>query len=119
MVKKTKSEQENLGSDYYPIGEVSRLTGVKQYVLRYWEKEFPFLQPVKNRVGHRMYTEHDVFIVQTIRELLHDRGYSIQGAKRVLWRMLLGKYKNDRDRCLNEIKTDLYDMLEAINRSLD
>ncbi len=118
MVKKTRSGRETPGHNFYSIGEVSQVTGVKQHVLRYWEKEFPFLQPVKNRVGHRMYTERDVFIVQTIRELLHDRGYSISGAKRVLLKMLLGRYKNDRDRYLNEIRSDLYDMLDAINRSL-
>jgi DNA-binding transcriptional MerR regulator len=102
----------------YSIGEVSRQTGVKQYVLRYWEKEFPFLQPVKNRVGHRLYSERDVFIIQTIRELLHERGYSIQGAKRVLWKLLLGRHTDDRERYLSEIRSDLYDMLEAINRTL-
>jgi DNA-binding transcriptional MerR regulator len=118
MVKKTRSAQENADHNLHSIGEVSRMTGVKQHVLRYWEKEFPFLQPVKNRVGHRMYTERDVFIVQTIRELLHERGYSIQGARRVLWKILLGKSRNDRERFLNEIRSDLYDMLDAINRSL-
>lgn len=113
MAKKTESDHR-----LHTIGEVSERTGVKQYVLRYWEKEFPFLQPMKNRVGHRLYTDRDIFIVQSIKELLYERGYSTQGAKNVLFKILLGRYNNDRDRYLSEIRSDLYDMLDAINSTL-
>jgi DNA-binding transcriptional MerR regulator len=113
MAKKAESDR-----NQYTIGEVSERTGIKQYILRYWEKEFPFLQPMKNRAGHRLYTERDIFIVQSIKELLYERGYSTQGAKNVLFNMLLGRYDNDRERYLSEIRSDLYDMLDAINSTL-
>ena len=86
---------------YFKIGEVAEITGVKPYVLRYWEREFPFLQPMKNRAGHRLYTERDVFIVKKIREMVHQRGYSISGAKKILFDLLLDKEKDPRKHYIN------------------
>ena len=111
-------EKESNKSGFYTIGDVSEKTGVKSYILRYWEKEFPFLQPVKNKAGHRLYTERDVFIVNNIKELLYKKGYSIPGAKKVLWEILLGKKDNSVTDQINEIKNDLREMLDLINRSL-
>ena len=111
-------EKESNKSGFYTIGNVSEKTGVKSYILRYWEKEFPFLQPVKNKAGHRLYTERDVFIVNNIKELLYKKGYSIPGAKKVLWEILLGKKDNSVTDQINEIKNDLREMLDLINRSL-
>ncbi len=101
----------------YTIGKVSCITGVKPYILRYWEKEFPFLQPLKNKAGHRIYSERDLFIVKKIKELVYERGFSIAGAKKILWQTLLGKRKNSI-RFIDEIREDLYVMLEHINASL-
>jgi DNA-binding transcriptional MerR regulator len=117
MDRKTESDRENSHEGFYTIGEVTAKTGVKPYILRYWEREFPFLQPMKNRVGHRLYTERDLSIVRKIRELIHERGYSISGAKKVLLDVLLNKEKNPRKRYINEIREDLLDMLERINRT--
>ncbi len=120
MGKKTESDLKKPDSDSFStIGEVSEKTGVKPYILRYWEREFPFLQPIKNRVGHRLYTERDIFIVKKIKELVHGKGYSIQGAKKVLLEMLLGKKKDPKDKYIEEIRADLLEMLESINRNLD
>jgi DNA-binding transcriptional MerR regulator len=69
---------------YSSISEVSALTGIEQYVLRYWETEFHELRPHKNRAGNRVYAEKDVKIVQRIRELLRDERYTIDGAKQIL-----------------------------------
>jgi DNA-binding transcriptional MerR regulator len=66
------------------IGEVSRLTSTKQFVLRYWETEFPMLQPVKSPKGHRLYRREDIDTVFTIRRLLYDEGFTIAGARRHL-----------------------------------
>jgi DNA-binding transcriptional MerR regulator len=69
---------------YYRIGEVSRLTELKPFVLRYWETEFPMLEPVKSASGHRLYRQEDVDLVLKIKRLLYDEGFTIAGARRHL-----------------------------------
>ena len=66
---------------YYSIGEVSQMTGLKQYVLRYWETEFPSLSPSKNRAGNRIYREKDIQLIRYIKHLLYERKYTIEGAR--------------------------------------
>jgi DNA-binding transcriptional MerR regulator len=68
----------------FRIGEVSRLTDTKPFVLRYWETEFPTLQPVKSPKGHRLYRREDVETVRHIKRLLYDEGFTIAGARRHL-----------------------------------
>jgi DNA-binding transcriptional MerR regulator len=68
----------------YRIGEVSRLTELKPFVLRYWETEFPMLEPVKSPSGHRVYRQEDVDLVFKIKRLLYDEGFTIAGARRQL-----------------------------------
>lgn len=69
---------------YFRIGEVSRLTNTKAFVLRYWETEFPTLQPVKSPSGHRLYRREDIETVFEIKRLLYDEGFTIAGARRHL-----------------------------------
>ena len=66
------------------VGEVSRLTALKPFVLRYWETEFPMLEPVKSSSGHRLYRQEDVEMVLRIKRLLYDEGFTIAGARRHL-----------------------------------
>jgi DNA-binding transcriptional MerR regulator len=66
----------------FRIGEVSRLTATKAFVLRYWETEFPALQPVKSSSGHRMYRREDIETVFEIKRLLYEEGFTIAGARR-------------------------------------
>jgi DNA-binding transcriptional MerR regulator len=68
----------------YRIGEVSRKTGVKAFVLRYWETEFPMLEPEKGPNGRRLYREEDVYLILKIKRLLYDEGFTIAGARRHL-----------------------------------
>src|ERR1019366_4973061 len=68
----------------FRIGEVSRLTSTKPFVLRYWETEFPMLQPVKSPKGHRLYRRQDIETVFVIKRLLYDEGFTIAGARRHL-----------------------------------
>jgi DNA-binding transcriptional MerR regulator len=68
----------------YGIAEVSRITGLKPFVLRYWESEFPMLEPAKGHNKHRMYRQQDVDLVLTIKRLLYDEGFTIAGARRHL-----------------------------------
>lgn len=69
---------------YFRIGEVSRLTGVKQYVLRFWENEFSGLGPKKSGTGHRLYRRKDVEMVLEIKRLLYDKRFTIEGARKSL-----------------------------------
>mgnify|MGYP001491888147 FL=1 len=69
---------------YYSIGEVSEMTGLKQYVLRYWESEFSQLNPSKNSAGNRNYRKSDIDLINEIKELLYDRRFTIKGAKQHL-----------------------------------
>jgi len=69
---------------YYSIGEVSEITGLKQYVLRYWESEFSQLNPSKNSAGNRNYRKADIDLINEIKDLLYDRRFTIKGAKQHL-----------------------------------
>jgi DNA-binding transcriptional MerR regulator len=69
---------------YYSISEVSKITEVEQYVLRYWETEFEQLSPQKNRAGNRIYTNKDIQTILLIKNLLREKKYTIEGAKNIL-----------------------------------
>lgn len=69
---------------YYSIAQVSEMTGLKAYVLRYWESEFPELKPGKNRAGNRIYKHKDIQLIQLIKRLLYQEKYTIEGARQKL-----------------------------------
>ena len=69
---------------YYSIGDVSEMTDLKQYVLRYWETEFSILNPEKNKAGNRRYKKEDIKVVRHIKELLYDKKFTIRGAQQYL-----------------------------------
>ncbi len=69
---------------YYSISEVSKITNIEQYVLRYWETEFEQLKPQKNRAGNRIYTNKEIQLILHIKTLLRERKYTIEGAKKIL-----------------------------------
>lgn len=67
---------------YFKIGEVARLADIKTSVLRYWETEFPFLNPEKSSAGQRLYTRQDIEMVQQIKQLLYQEKYTIEGVRK-------------------------------------
>ena len=69
---------------YFRIGEVAKIVGVKPYVLRYWETEFPILKPGKTPSRHRLYRRRDVETLLDIKRLLYEEGFTIAGAKKRL-----------------------------------
>jgi DNA-binding transcriptional MerR regulator len=69
---------------FFRIGEVSQLVGVEPYVLRYWESEFPALSPKKSNTGQRMFRRKDVELLLSIKELLYDKKFTIEGARKAL-----------------------------------
>ena len=69
---------------YFRIGDVSRLAGVKPYVLRYWESEFPSISPKKSGTGHRLYRRKDVELILEIKHLLYEKRFTIEGARKAI-----------------------------------
>jgi len=69
---------------FYKIGEVSKIVGVEPYVLRYWETEFSFLKPRKNKSGQRVYIKKDVELLLAIKKLLYQERYTIEGVRKRL-----------------------------------
>ena len=111
---------------YYSISEVSEITSLKQYVLRYWETEFPQLKPNKNRAGNRTYRSHDVDLILEIKSLLYDRKFTIKGAKQYLKSSDLKLNKTPDEskvvrlvqsvdiQSLKKMKNDLNDLIDAL-----
>jgi DNA-binding transcriptional MerR regulator len=67
--------------EFYSIGEVCELTGLKPHVLRYWESQFRFLSPAKNRSGNRVYQRREVEVIQLVQHLLYTEKFTIDGAR--------------------------------------
>jgi DNA-binding transcriptional MerR regulator len=67
---------------YYRIGEVSRITGLKPHVLRYWESEFRVIKPHKEGSFQRLYRRKDLDLILKIKKLLYEEGFTIAGAKK-------------------------------------
>ncbi|HEU4786089.1 MAG TPA: MerR family transcriptional regulator, partial [Gemmatimonadaceae bacterium] len=67
--------------EFFSIGEVCELTGLKPHVLRYWESQFRFLSPAKNRSGNRVYQRREVELINLVKHLLYDEKYTIEGAR--------------------------------------
>jgi DNA-binding transcriptional MerR regulator len=73
-----------LPSRLHKVGAVSDITGLPAHVLRYWESEFSLLKPGKTRGGQRLYTAEDIELILRIKELVHEQGFTIAGARRRL-----------------------------------
>lgn len=67
--------------EYFSIGEVCGLTGLRPHVLRYWESQFRFLSPTKNRSGNRVYQRREVDLIMLVKHLLYTEKYTIEGAR--------------------------------------
>ncbi len=107
---------------FYTITQASRLTGVKPHVLRYWEKEFSWLSPKKNSAGRRVYSDHDIELARLILRLVHEDGYSIQGARKRIKalysrseQMALPLSGANAD-ALDEIKNEIREVLRILER---
>jgi DNA-binding transcriptional MerR regulator len=67
--------------EFFSIGEVCELTELKPHVLRYWESQFKFLNPAKNRSGNRVYQRKEIELILLVKHLLYDEKYTIEGAR--------------------------------------
>ena len=114
---------------YYSIAEVSRITGLKPYVLRYWETEFRELRPAKNRAGNRIYRKNDIRLLFVIKRLLYYEKYTIEGARQKLQfikrsndaQLNLSLYEAKSQDVIDELRLGLVDlakMLEDLQRGV-
>ena len=104
---------------YFRIGDVSELIGVEPYVLRFWESEFPMLQPKKGRTGHREYKRKDVELLLEIKRLLYDEGFTIQGARKAIrdrTRVVRKKRENSEPQTQLHLISDPSDLRPALRR---
>ena len=98
---------------FFSISEVSNITKVKPYILRYWESEFSCLNPDRDKAGRRNYRKKDLEIIFLIKKLLHERKYSIAGAKRSLSRK--NREKIEKSFPLTAIKKELQSMIKVLS----
>jgi len=96
------------------IGEVANALGLRQHVLRYWEQQFPMLQPLKRSGGRRYYRPEDVALVQTIDRLVNREGYTLKGARQAI---AAGNIESAGASVASEV-TDILPRLRAIRTRL-
>ena len=99
---------------YFTIGEVSDLCAVKPHVLRYWEQEFPGLEPVKRRGNRRYYQRHDVMLIRQIRSLLYAEGYTIGGARQHLAGDEVQNDNTQSQQLIRQLRAELEDVLRIL-----
>ena len=124
-------EAKDIKKLYYSISEVSQITELKQYVLRYWETEFSQLKPNKNHAGNRTYRSHDIDVILDIKSLLYDRKFTIKGAQQhlkhpsdeenlMLPTKKIVKLTNSLDiKTLKDLQHGLYDLIKLIEQFRD
>jgi len=119
MAQQSKKREDGSsdGKIYYRIGEVSRITEVKPYVLRYWESEFRWMAPAKSRSKQRLYRKRDIEVIQLIKRLLYEERYTIAGARKQLRELGVSRalensqadigQESDPQVCLRRIRDEL------------
>tara|TARA_B100001093_G_scaffold416899_1_gene407680 strand:- start:257 stop:592 length:336 start_codon:yes stop_codon:yes gene_type:complete len=110
-----KSEIKKL---YYSIGEVSKIVGLKSYVLRYWETEFKQLTPPKNRAGNRTYRQKDINTILEIKNLLHGKKFTIEGARAAISSKVNKPSQSEivNSKLINSLKNELREILQIIKK---
>jgi DNA-binding transcriptional MerR regulator len=110
--------------DTFSIGEVSQITGVKPYILRYWESAFGLVRPARRASGHRQFSRRDVQFISRVRELLYERRFTIEGAKKFLRREARegtgtpGSESRALEETLKAVRTEVADILREMKTKL-
>ena len=92
---------------FYRIREVCAFTGLKPHILRYWEQEFRDIRPVKSPKGQRLYRRRDLDAIFTIKRLLYEKRYTIDGAR---------KYLSTQKSLIEQIKDDLKEIVRLLDK---
>jgi len=107
--------------EFFSIGDVCALTDLKPHVLRYWESQFRFLNPAKNRSGNRVYKSREVELIMLVKHLLYAEKYTIEGARqRIEQYRRSGELKTQAARAASRTTLrELQDQLEQVLQLLD
>jgi DNA-binding transcriptional MerR regulator len=107
--------------EFYSIGEVCALTDLKPHVLRYWESQFRFLNPAKNRSGNRVYKSREVELIMLVKHLLYTEKFTIDGARqRIDQYRRTGELRNSARRAFEaELAQELRTRIEEVVDILD
>ncbi len=114
------TERPIIRKEYYSIGEVCDLVGLKPHVLRYWESQFTPLKPSKNRAGNRVYQRKEIRLILLVKQLLYEEKYTIEGARQRLDELRKGKGLEAATRrtldetTVDEIRTELRSILALL-----
>ena len=100
----------------YTMGDVEKLLRVKSYVIRYWEKEIPLIQPLKDTYGRREYRDRDLQIFFRLKYLLYERRFTLEGAREQIYRELTGEYQDLRGR-IAVLRSELLDLFFLTRKS--
>ena len=102
-------------SSYYTISNVSKKLKIPPHVLRFWEKKFNFVKPKKSETGRRYYSNQDIVNLEIIKDLLHEKGYTISGAIKYM------KNNNNEldDNKLDQLNTNNETLINKINKTSD
>ena len=104
---------------YFRIGEVSALTGIESYVLRYWETEFPKIRPTRSRSGQRLYKKRDIEIILQVKDLLYQKKFTIAGAKKHLQKQHKASKPADDDNqrlTLGQVRAELLAIRDLLSK---
>ncbi len=99
---------------YFTIGEVSKITFIKTHILRYWEKEFEILEPVKRKGNRRYYTQNDILTILKINNLITSQGFTIEGAKQKLHSTANSSHTEDPAYIL--LKKDIQQIIDVLDK---
>jgi DNA-binding transcriptional MerR regulator len=117
----TRSQGAVPKQEFYSIGEVCALTDLKPHVLRYWESQFRFLSPAKNRSGNRVYKAREVELIMLVKHLLYTEKFTIEGARqRIDHVKRSGELKSEARRAtdletIQQLRSALEDVLAALD----
>ncbi|HEU4748669.1 MAG TPA: MerR family transcriptional regulator [Gemmatimonadaceae bacterium] len=111
--------------EFFSIGDVCELTDLKPHVLRYWESQFKFLHPAKNRSGNRVYQRREIELIMLVKQLLYTEKYTIDGA-----RQKIDEYKKSGElrtaaraaldsQAVEAMESDLRSLLAILNGQVD
>ncbi len=110
---------------YFKIGEVSKITGVEPYILRYWESEFKLVKPYRTKSNQRLYRKKDVESILKIKEMLYSQKFTIAGAKKHLKdnsmqenQLPLGFSQKKHIEALQDTRSELQELSDLLCKSL-
>jgi DNA-binding transcriptional MerR regulator len=100
----------------YSISDLERLLRVKGYVIRYWEKEMPLIQPTRDTLGRRVYSDRDLQLLVRLKYLLYERRFTVDGAKTQIYKELAGGHQDLRA-AISSLRSELMSLFFMVHDS--